>query len=150
MRSGSWPRWSLALTVREPPRGGLDPDRRRDDQKSGFFATLRMFFSRPSLVLVAFGGGATQFVTYGLGNFTTLFLMREKGMTLDEVAIYYALVVAHRDERRDRRVGLGDRSLHAAVEAGLRALAGGLAGAGDTVLHRVRLGAGLAAGAAVS
>ena len=30
---------------------------------------------------------------YGLGNFTTLFLMREKGMALSEVAVWYALVV---------------------------------------------------------
>jgi MFS family permease len=53
-----------------------------------------MFFSRPSLVLVSLACGATQFVTYGSVNFTTLFLMREKGMTLHEVAIWYALVVA--------------------------------------------------------
>lgn len=84
---------ALALTVREPKRGGFDPPGSAE-HKAEFFATLRMFFSRPSLVLVAFGGGATQFVTYGLGNFTTLFLMREKGMTLDQVAVYYALVVA--------------------------------------------------------
>jgi MFS family permease len=32
-------------------------------------------------------------VTYGLGNFTVLFLMREKGMTLQEVAVWYALVL---------------------------------------------------------
>ena len=37
--------------------------------------------------------GATQFVTYASLNFTTLFLMREKGMTLNEIAIYYALLV---------------------------------------------------------
>jgi MFS family permease len=52
-----------------------------------------MFFSRPALVLAALGSGATQIVTYGAGNFATLFLMREKGMTLGQVAIYYALVV---------------------------------------------------------
>ena len=52
-----------------------------------------MFFSRPTLVLAALGSGATQFITYGVGNFTTLFLMREKGMTLRQVAVYYALVV---------------------------------------------------------
>ncbi len=45
------------------------------------------------LLLVALACGATQFVTYATLNFATLFLMREKGMTLDEVAIYYALVV---------------------------------------------------------
>ena len=43
-------------------------------------------------MLAALGSGATQFITYGLGNFTTLFLMREKGMTLQQVAVWYALV----------------------------------------------------------
>jgi MFS family permease len=53
-----------------------------------------MFISRPSLMLAALASGATQFVTYGLINFAVLFLMREKGMTLKQVALYYALVVA--------------------------------------------------------
>jgi MFS family permease len=52
-----------------------------------------MFFSRPVLVTVALASGATQFVTYASLNFTTLFLMREKGMTLNEVALYYALLI---------------------------------------------------------
>jgi MFS family permease len=45
-------------------------------------------------VLVALASGATQFVTYGQLNFAVLFLVREKGMTLKQVAVYYALVVA--------------------------------------------------------
>ena len=52
-----------------------------------------MFFSHRALMLAAFGSGATQFITYGVGNFATLFLMREKGMTLGQVAVWYALVV---------------------------------------------------------
>jgi MFS family permease len=85
---------ALVLIVREPPRGGLDPARTEAmPAKAGFWPTLTMFFSRPTLVLAALGSGATQFITYGLGNFTTLFLMREKGMTLSEVAVWYALVV---------------------------------------------------------
>jgi hypothetical protein len=52
-----------------------------------------MFFARPTIVLAALGSGATQFITYGLGNFATLFLMREKGMSLRQVAVYYSLVV---------------------------------------------------------
>ena len=83
---------ALILVVREPRRGGLDPAA-ATDQKSGFWQTLVMFFSRPALVLMALGSGATQFITYGMGNFTVLFLMREKGMTLDQVAVYYALIV---------------------------------------------------------
>ena len=55
--------------------------------------TVRLFFSRPALWLTALACGATQIVTYGAGNFTTLLLIREKGMTMKEVALYYALVV---------------------------------------------------------
>ena len=83
------------LVVPEPARGGLD--RSRDGAAiatTKFRETVAMFFSRPTLLLAALASGATQFVTYGLGNFTTLFLMREKGMTLGDIAIYYALVLA--------------------------------------------------------
>ena len=82
----------LPMMVKEPPRGGLDGAAAKIE-KAGFWSTLKMFFSRPTLVLASLGSGATQFVTYGLGNFTTLFLMREKGMALGEVAVWYALVV---------------------------------------------------------
>ena len=85
---------AVLLIVREPRRGGLDsvPPGMAGD-KAGFWSTFGMFFSRPTLVLAALGSGATQFITYGLGNFTVLFLQREKGMALEEVAIWYALVV---------------------------------------------------------
>lgn len=86
---------ALLLIVREPVRGGLDVPTasRRDTHKAGFLETLKMFFTRPELLLAALGSGATQMITYGMGNFTTLFLMREKGMTLNDVALWYALVV---------------------------------------------------------
>jgi predicted MFS family arabinose efflux permease len=84
---------AVRLFVREPVRGRFDTATARV-AKSGFGETLRAFFSRKTLVLAALGSGATQMITYGMGNFTTLFLMREKGMTLKEVAVWYALVAA--------------------------------------------------------
>jgi predicted MFS family arabinose efflux permease len=81
------------FAIREPVRGGLDPAPLQKTEKAGFWPTFRMFFSNPTLVLAALGSGATQFITYGLGNFTVLFLQREKGMALEEVAVWYALVV---------------------------------------------------------
>lgn len=85
------------IVVKEPKRGSLDGQQNSatDDAapKSGFWATCRMFFSHPVLLRVALACAATQFVTYGILNFTTLFLMREKGMTLEEVALYYALLI---------------------------------------------------------
>jgi len=83
----------VMFIVKEPKRGGLDPANAVGAEKASFGGTVRMFFSRPSLVLASAGSGVTQIITYGLGNFATLFLMREKGMTLQDVALWYALVV---------------------------------------------------------
>lgn len=84
---------AVLVFVREPARGGLDQPHTVHG-KAGFWPTLTMFFSHRALMLAALGSGATQFITYGFGNFTTLFLMRERGMTLNEIAVWYALVVA--------------------------------------------------------
>ncbi|NBB16523.1 MFS transporter [Caulobacter sp. SLTY] len=81
------------FTVKEPKRGGLDAAPVAAEPPEGFWKTCAMFFSRPVLRLTALAGGATQFVTYALLNFATLFLMREKGMTLQQVALWYALVI---------------------------------------------------------
>lgn len=84
----------VLLIVREPPRGGLDAKPTPDvEVRGGFWPTARMFFSRPALVLAALASGATQIVTYGSGNFTTLMMMREKGMTLHDVATWSPWVV---------------------------------------------------------
>ena len=81
---------AVRVFVREPVRGRFDAAA-TPVVKSGFGESLRAFFSRKTLVLAALGSAATQMITYGMGNFTTLFLMREKGMTLREVAVWYAL-----------------------------------------------------------
>lgn len=84
---------AVMFVIKEPKRGGLDPANAIGAEKASFWGTVRMFFSRPALVLASAGSGVTQIITYGLGNFATLFLMREKGMTLQDVALWYALVV---------------------------------------------------------
>jgi predicted MFS family arabinose efflux permease len=85
----------ILLLVPEPRRGGLDlVSDEMAASKSGFLQTLAEFASRPSLMLAALASGANQFITYGLTNFAVLFLMREKQMKLNEVAVYYAVVVA--------------------------------------------------------
>lgn len=86
----------VPLIVREPKRGATDLAPavvQPAAAKAPFWETVGMFFTHPVLMLAALGSGATQFVTYGLGNFAVLFLIREKGMTLPEIAIWYALVV---------------------------------------------------------
>ncbi|MBI1234956.1 MAG: MFS transporter [Alphaproteobacteria bacterium] len=91
--------------VREPKRGAMDVVSAPEDSTvpaadpavpvpvEGFFSTFRMFFAHKALRLIALASGATQFVTYAVINFTVLFLMREKGMTLTDVALWYALLL---------------------------------------------------------
>jgi len=86
----------VLLVVREPRRGGLDaaPGAAARPGGAGFLATVKAFVANPVLVRAAFGSAAIQVVTYGAGNFSTLFLMREKGMTLEQVALYFSILVA--------------------------------------------------------
>jgi predicted MFS family arabinose efflux permease len=82
------------LFVREPARGGLDARTVvAQPVQDGFWSTCRTFFSHPVLLRVSLACAATQFVTYAVLNFTTLLLMREKGMTLQEIAVYYAILI---------------------------------------------------------
>lgn len=89
----------VKVIIREPERGALDRLESPQSEiaplprKAPFWATIGMFFRNPILMLASLGSGATQFVTYGLGNFAVLFLMREKGMTLSDVALWYAICV---------------------------------------------------------
>jgi MFS family permease len=87
----------VAAFVREPVRGGLDPPAVGAvgaGEKAPFWPTCRKFFAHPVLRRVSIATAITQVVTYGSLNFTTLLLMREKGMTLRDVAAWYALVLA--------------------------------------------------------
>lgn len=87
--------------VPEPQKGRLDtpmpaadlPAAQTPPPRAGFWDTMRMFFTRPVLILTALASGAIQFVTYATLNFTTLFLMREKGMTLEQLALYYSILL---------------------------------------------------------
>jgi predicted MFS family arabinose efflux permease len=83
------------LFVREPVRGGLDAPRAGGAtlQAAPFWPTCRRFFVNPVLLRLSIATGVTQIVTYAILNFTTLLLMREKGMTLREVAVYYSLLL---------------------------------------------------------
>lgn len=86
----------VRLFVHEPVRGGLDTPRAGaaagSAEKAPFWPTCRMFFQHPVLLRLSIATAITQIVTYATLNFATVLLMREKGMTLPDVAIWYALV----------------------------------------------------------
>jgi MFS family permease len=79
----------ILKAVREPVRG-------RSDGASavavGFMATLRLFAVDPVLRMTAIAGSASAFVGYAIVSWVPAFLMRSKGMTLDEMSVYYSVV----------------------------------------------------------
>ena len=83
------------LIVPEPERGRFDAAAASSvaDPGQSFGQAIRGFFGNKVLAVAAIASGAANFITYGLSNFATLFLMREKGMALEEVAVWYALAV---------------------------------------------------------
>lgn len=81
---------ALAVFVREPVRGGLDPGHGRIPVKpASLSATLKVFLSRPTLRLLLLASGLAAFVSYGMLNWIPAFLMRVQGMPLAEMARWF-------------------------------------------------------------
>lgn len=80
---------ALAAFVREPPRGGLDPQPVRTAERARLGPTARLFLSRPTLRLLLFASGLSAFVSYGMLNWIPAYLMRVQHMPLSEVARWF-------------------------------------------------------------
>ena len=143
--------WAI---VREPRRGATDPayDAARDAQAAAavtFRATIGLFFATPVLRLVAFAGGSDAVRDLRHARLHHAVPDAREG---DDPRSGRAVVRADPRGRRRRRhlpVGPAARPLRDAVAADLRDDAGYRAGAGGTVLHRLRRRADVASGDAV-
>lgn len=82
----------LAVAVREPERGGLDPAPTRDLGAARLGPTAREFMSRPTLRWLLFASGVSAFVSYAMLSWIPAFLMRVQGMPLAEMARWYGPV----------------------------------------------------------
>lgn len=79
------------VLVREPRRGRLDPHH-AGAPTAPLGEAVAFFFTRPTLLMTAISCGLSAFVGYAVLNWAPSFLIRVKGMKLEEVALYYALV----------------------------------------------------------
>lgn len=79
----------LALLVREPVRGALDPAPAQPKAPAKLGPTLALFLSRPSLRLLLLASGLSAFVSYGMLNWIPAYLMRVQYMPLAEVAKWF-------------------------------------------------------------
>lgn len=82
----------VLAVVREPVRGRLDGPAPPVARPS-LFAAIAAFLGRPKLLFTALAAGLTAFVGYAAQTWAPAFLMREKGMTLQQVALWYSLTI---------------------------------------------------------
>jgi len=79
----------LALLVREPARGALDPAPARPQAAIPLGPTVKLFLSRRTLRLLLFASGVSAFVSYGMLNWIPAYLMRVQHMPLSEMAKWF-------------------------------------------------------------
>ncbi len=82
------------FTVKEPKRGHYDTVAIDGEPPIGPvnpFSAIVVFLTRPMLWLTAVSAGLSAFVGYGMLNWIPALLIRDKGMTLSEIGLYYAL-----------------------------------------------------------
>lgn len=78
----------ILATVREPRRGQIEG---RVAAFVPFSTTLKAFLTDPTLRMTAIAAALSAFVGYAMLSWTPALLMRTKGMSLRELAIYYSL-----------------------------------------------------------
>lgn len=86
----------LLLVVREPKRGALDAlaeGQTAHEPTPPLAAAVGRFFRNRTLVITALSSGLSAFVGYAVLTWAPPFLIRVKGMGLEEVALYYSLVL---------------------------------------------------------
>ncbi len=81
------------LSVKEPPRGYTDPVALQGLEKASFREALGVLLKKPAYLHVVFGAMLASFVGYGVGQFTTSFLIRTHGLTIQEASILFGIVL---------------------------------------------------------
>lgn len=81
------------LTVKHPPRGYSDPPSAVKVEPASFGEALKILASKKSYWNVVAGATIASFIGYGVGQFTTSFLIRTHGLTLTEAALLFSLIL---------------------------------------------------------
>lgn len=84
----------LALAVREPGRGAADGHAGQATEVLPLSTSIALFFKTPVLRMTFIATGLSGFVFYSVLNWTVPFLMRAKGITMANVALYYSIMLA--------------------------------------------------------
>ncbi len=84
----------VMLTLKEPPRGYSDPPSlKRTGEGATFGEAIGILFRKPTYVHVVAGATVASFIGYGVGQFTTSFLMRTHGLSLQQAALLFGVIL---------------------------------------------------------
>ncbi len=80
-------------SIKEPPRGYTDPAALQGLEKASFREALAVLSKKPAYRHIVFGATLASFVGYGVGQFTTSFLLRTHGLTIQQASLLYGVVL---------------------------------------------------------
>jgi len=83
----------VKMTITEPPRGYTDPSALQNQPKIGFSEALSILSKKPAYLHVVAGATVASFVGYGVGQFTTSFLIRTHGLTIQDAALLFGIIL---------------------------------------------------------
>ncbi|MEO0720901.1 MAG: MFS transporter [Pseudomonadota bacterium] len=83
----------VKMTIEEPPRGYTDPASLQGQAKVGFGKALSILLKKPAYVHVVLGATIASFVGYGVGQFTTSFLIRTHGLDIQTAALLFGVIL---------------------------------------------------------
>lgn len=80
-------------TLREPPRGYTDPASIQGLKKASFREAIKVLAAKPAYWHVVTGAMLASFVGYGVGQFTTSFLIRTHGLSIQEASLLFGIIL---------------------------------------------------------
>ncbi|MEP0392181.1 MAG: MFS transporter [Erythrobacter sp.] len=80
-------------SIKEPPRGYTDPAALQGLEKVSFGEALKVLMKKPAYRHVVFGAMLASFVGYGVNQFTTSFLIRTHGLTIQQASILFGVIL---------------------------------------------------------
>jgi MFS family permease len=80
-------------TIKEPPRGYTDPASLQGLEKASFSEALAVLIKKPAYRHVVMGAMLASFVGYGVGQFTTSFLIRTHGLSIQTASLLFGIIL---------------------------------------------------------
>ena len=80
-------------TVREPPRGYTDPVALQGLERASLREALGVLLKKPAYRHVVIGATLASFVGYGIGQFTTSFLIRTHKLSIADASLLFGIIL---------------------------------------------------------